>query len=56
LLAAGQLSSAAQSDIVSYVASTNFAYSTPPTYTQMRDRVRAVVHLIISSPDYIIQK
>jgi hypothetical protein len=56
LLAAGQLSTAAQADIVSYVASTNFAYSTPPTYTQMRDRVRAVVHLIASSPDYMIQK
>ncbi len=56
LLAAGQLSSAAQSAIVSYVASTNFGYSNPPTYTQMRDRVRAVVHLIVSSPDYIIQK
>jgi len=34
----------------------NFTYSTPPTYTQMRDRVRAAVHLIVSSPDYIIQK
>lgn len=56
LLAAGQLSPGAQSNIISYVASTNFAYSTPPTQTQMRDRVRAVVHLIVSSPDYIIQK
>jgi hypothetical protein len=56
LLAAGQLSAAAQSDIVSFVASSNFGYSSPPTYTQMRDRVRAVVHLIVSSPDYIVQK
>jgi hypothetical protein len=56
LLAAGQLSAGAQSNIISYVASTNFAYSTPPTAAQMRDRVRAVVHLIASSPDYIIQK
>ena len=57
LLAAGQLSAAAQSNIISYVANTNnFTYSTPPTQTQMRDRVRAVVHLIASSPDYIIQK
>ena len=57
LLAAGQLSAAAQANIVSYVANTNnFAFSTPPTQTQMRDRVRAVVHLIVSSPDYIIQK
>jgi hypothetical protein len=56
LLAAGQISPTVQSNIISYVASTNFAYSTPPTQTQMRDRVRAVVHLIVSSPDYIIQK
>jgi hypothetical protein len=58
LLAAGQLSAAAQTNIISYVANTtNFSYTTPtPTQTQMRDRVRAVVHLIASSPDYIIQK
>ena len=56
-LAAGELSAAAQAAITAYVAnSTNFIYSTPPTGTQMRDRVRAVVHLIVSSPDYIIQK
>ncbi len=55
-LLAGQLSPAAQASIIGYVASTNFAYSTPPTQTQMRDRVRAVVHLITSSPDFIIQK
>jgi hypothetical protein len=34
----------------------NFPFSAPPTQTQMRDRVRAVVHLIISSPDFTIQK
>jgi len=56
LLAAGQLSAAAQSNIVSFVASSNFTYSVPPSQTQMRDRVRAVVHLIVSSPDYMIQK
>jgi len=57
LLSAGQLSPAALSRIISYVANTNnFAYSVSPTDTQMRDRVRAVVHLIVSSPDYIIQK
>ncbi|HTV43539.1 MAG TPA: DUF1800 family protein [Candidatus Sulfotelmatobacter sp.] len=56
-LAAGELSAAAQSNIVSYVANTtNFTYSTPPTQTQIRDRVRAVIHLISSSPDYVIQK
>jgi hypothetical protein len=57
LLVAGELSGAAQTNIISYVASTNnFPLSTPPTQTQMRDRVRAVVHLIASSPDYLIQK
>jgi uncharacterized protein (DUF1800 family) len=57
LLAAGQLSPTAQAKITSYVANTtNFSYSLPPTQTQRRDRARAVVHLIVSSPDYIIQK
>jgi hypothetical protein len=56
-LAAGEVSAAAQSNILSFVAnSTNFPYGAPPSQTQMRDRVRAVVHLIVSSPDYIIQK
>jgi len=56
-LAAGELSAGAQAGIISYVAnSTNFPYSAPPTQTQMRDRVRAVVHLIANSPDYLIQK
>jgi hypothetical protein len=57
LLVAGQLSLPAQSNIVSYVGnSQNFAFGTPPTDTQMRDRVRAVIHLIANSPDCIIQK
>jgi hypothetical protein len=56
-LAAGEVSPAAQSNIVSYITKTNnFAYSNPPTQTQMRDRVRAAIHLIVNSPDYIIQK
>jgi hypothetical protein len=55
-LLAGQLSPAAQTAIINYVASTNFAYGSPPTQTQIRDRVRAVVHLIICSPDFVIQK
>jgi uncharacterized protein (DUF1800 family) len=56
-LLAGQLSPGAQSAIVSYVANTNnFRFSSPPTDAQMRDRVRAVIHLITSSPDFIIQK
>ena len=55
LLAAGQISPTVQSTIVSYITN-NFAYSTPPTATQMRDRVRAAVHMIASSPEYMIQK
>jgi hypothetical protein len=57
VLLAGQLSAAAKTNIVNYVTNTvNFPFSTPPTATQQRDRVRAVVHLIINSPDYTIQK
>ncbi len=57
LLLAGQLSAAAQTNIVNYVTNTaNFPFSAPPNAPQMRDRVRAVVHLIVSSPDFTIQK
>jgi hypothetical protein len=57
LLVAGQFSSAAKSNVVNYVTNVvNFPYSSPPTDSQMRDRVRAVVHLIINSPDFTIQK
>ena len=56
LLCGGQLSPASKTYIVNYVANTsNFPYTTP-TASQMRDRARAVVHLILTSPDYIIQK
>jgi len=34
----------------------NFSYSSPPTHTQMRDRVRATLHLLLTSPDYTIQR
>ena len=55
LLLAGQLSAAAKTNIVNYV--TNTAYFPGPTnQTQIRDRVRAVVHLLICSPDFTIQK
>jgi hypothetical protein len=53
LLCGGQLSPSAKTQIVSYA--TTLAYTTP-TYSQMRDRVRAVVHLIINSPDYTVQR
>jgi hypothetical protein len=57
LLVAGQLSAAAKSNIVNYVTNTvNFPFSSPPSDKQMRDRVRAVVHLITTSPDFTIQK
>jgi hypothetical protein len=57
LLVAGQFSSAAKSNVINYVTNVvNFPYSTPPTDSQMRDRVRAVVHLMINSPDFTIQK
>jgi uncharacterized protein (DUF1800 family) len=56
-LLAGQLSDAAKWDIVNYVTNVvNFPFSAPPTATQMRDRVHAVVQLILNSPDYTIQK
>jgi len=51
-LAAGQLSGVARSNIVNYVTN-NFPTSSS---TWQRDRVRAVVHQIINSPDYLIQR
>ena len=52
-LMAGQLSAAAKAEISAHAAS--LAYTTPTT-TQLRDRIRAVVHLIVTSPDFTIQK
>jgi hypothetical protein len=58
LLTGGQLTSSTKTAIINYVANTtNLPYTSPtPTATQMRDRVRAVVHLIITSPEYAVQK
>jgi len=57
LLTAGELSVGAKSAIVSYVGNTtSFPYSNPPTDSQMRDRVRAVAHLLLTSPDFTIQR
>ncbi len=58
LLCSGQLSVSAKAIIVSYVADTaRFPLTSPaPTHSQMRDRVRAVLHLIVSSPEFIVQK
>jgi hypothetical protein len=54
LLVAGQLSPSSKTYISNYAST--LTYSTPPTPTQIRDRVRAVVHLITASPDFTIQK
>ena len=58
LLCSGQLSTSAKAIIVGYVADTaRFPLTSPvPTSSQMRDRVRAIVHLIVSSPEFIVQK
>jgi hypothetical protein len=58
LLTGRPLTAAARNAIVAYVTSTsplNFPY-TVPTNTEMRNRVRAIVHLIAVSPDFIVQK
>jgi len=55
LLLAGQLSPAARDRIAGYV-NANFAYTVPPNNTQMRDRVKAVIHLLLMSPDFTIQR
>ena len=53
LLCGGRLSASAKTIIVNYAST--LAYTTP-TATQMRDRVRAVVHLIVNAPEFTIQK
>jgi hypothetical protein len=64
-LTGGNLSAATKTTIVNFVTNASPNYF-PYTYvsgtptatqlTQMRDRVRAVVHLIITSPEYSIQR
>jgi len=58
LLTGGNLSSAARTTIINYVANnTNFPMNSPaPSNSQMRDRVRAIAHLIVTSAEYAIQK
>jgi hypothetical protein len=58
LLMGGPPSAAVRTYIINYVANTtNFPYTTPtPTTTQMANRVRAVVHMLLISPDFTIQK
>jgi hypothetical protein len=52
-LCAGQLSPAVKTIIINYARLFPF---TTPTNAQMRDRVRAVAHLIVSSPEFTIQR
>lgn len=57
LLLAGQLSTGAKTSIIAYVASTNVNLTaTNATPSQIRDRVRAALHLIVTSPGFAIQK
>jgi hypothetical protein len=55
LLCAGQVSDDTKQIIISYVANPGFPYTTP-TATQMRDRVRAVAHLLVTSSEFAIQR
>jgi hypothetical protein len=64
LLLGGQLPAAAKSIIQSFITAstgvntyTNIAYNnTTPNDTQKRDRIRAVIHFLISSADFNIQR
>jgi uncharacterized protein (DUF1800 family) len=53
LFMAGQLPAGAKTIIQNYAQT--LPYTTPST-NQLRDRIRAVVHLIVTSPDFTIQK
>ncbi len=55
LLLAGQLSARARTNIVNYVTNTASGYF-PAGVNQQRDRVRAVVHLLTTSPEFTVQK
>jgi hypothetical protein len=55
LMTGGQISAGAKSQIVNYVATLSYGSPTP-TAAQIRDRVRAAVHLILDSPEFTIQK
>lgn len=57
LLTGGQVPSGAKTTILNFVANTaNIAYSGTPSEMNRRDRVRAMAHLIATSPDFTIQK
>jgi uncharacterized protein (DUF1800 family) len=58
LLTGGDLSSAVKNTIINYVTNTtSYPFASPtPTANQMRDRVRAIIHLIVTSAEYAIQR
>lgn len=58
LLVGAPLDANVRTTIINFVANTtNFPMANPtPTNLQMRDRVRAVIHLIITSAEYAVQK
>ncbi len=58
LLVGGPLVAETKTQIQNFVANTTyFPYTTPtPTNQQMRDRVRAIIHLIVTSAEYAVQK
>jgi uncharacterized protein (DUF1800 family) len=57
LLTSGNLTSATRTTIINYVANnTNFPMAATPTNTEMRNRVRAIVHLITTSAEFAIQR
>ena len=57
-LLGGSMQTNTRTQIISFVANTaNFPFTTAaPTNAQMSNRVRAIVHMIIVSPEYAIQK
>jgi hypothetical protein len=56
ILMAGQLNTNARAKIITYCATGITYNATNPTASQIRDRVRGVVHQLIVSPDFTIQR
>jgi hypothetical protein len=61
LLMGGQMKAEMKTVIIDYIkgpvsGTKYFPMSATPTDTQKRDRIRAIVHLIVTSPDFTIQR
>ncbi len=60
LLVGGPLQTNTRTEVINFVANTSrFPYTTTgfgPTNLQKRDRVRAIIHLILTSAEYAVQK